>query len=122
MKWFGASGAGKYHDWHYIQNAIDNVISHPKLPRTLYYPEGSYNICQPLILSNFINNGYNMFNINLKGASPSKAAVSSYTSTIIAMFNNKFAIGLQTARTCIMENLTIIGQFSFPFSLSSMQI
>ena len=122
VKWFGAMGDGIHDDWEYIQHAIDFLITHPILPRTLYFPEGSYIISQPIILSNFSENNYQFFNINLKGATPAKAAVGIYSSNIIANFSNKFAIGLQKARTCIIENLAISGQFKFPDNLTPLQI
>ena len=122
VKWFGALGDGIHDDWHAIQFAVDYVISHRHLPRTLYFPEGTYPISQPLILSSYLKDNYQFFCINLKGATPAKATSSYYSSKIVARFNDKFAIGLQRARTCIIENLAIMGQFSFPNKLTALQI
>lgn len=121
VQWFGATGNGGTDDWYAIQKGIGYILSHPRVPRTLYFPAGNYLISRPLLIARPGPNGYLHSTINLAGPTSAKNS-SEGSAGLLTSFNNTFAIGVQLGKGVLIKGLSISGQFKFPNSLNQIQV
>lgn len=112
---FGAAGDGIHDDADAITAACDYVIAHPQ-PLTM--PIGNCYISHPIILQN--NGRY--FTIHISGLLSNKSSSNEYLSKITYGGKSGFAFGIQFGRSVIIENLTIIGQYTFPNTVTNANI
>lgn len=109
VKWFGATGNGVSDDWRSIQKALNYINNNPNVPRTLFFPRGTYNISQPIIGYKWNGTNYQFVNFELRGESVAGFTDPIYNTVIKATFNDKFAIGIQLGKTCRIKGLYISG-------------
>jgi Pectate lyase superfamily protein len=119
VKDFGAVGDGKHDDIEALEHARDYVIQHPAV---LIMPIGSYFISRPFILQNMVNGQNQFFTVHLKGIFPSKSASLEYLSRIICGYKSGFGIGIQLGRGIIIENITLLGMYTFPDQVTNLNI
>jgi hypothetical protein len=133
VKWFGALGNGIADDQPAIQKAGDTIIFNQTrdiveggetvhlqtlLPRTLYFPPGTYRIGAPLIFHNWNGTYYSFFSLNLLGTEAADFNGTAGEAIIDASgIPNTFAIGYQMARSSVIKGLVIRGVFNPDFSL-----
>ncbi len=122
VKDFGAKGDGRNDDYMPVQKAIDSAIHHPSLGTAVYFPVGQYRITRPLLLQYVLNGRWQFFTIRLFGDAPAKSASNDYLSSIICDFTDGFAIGIQLGRGVQIENLNLIGRYTFPVSITNKNI
>jgi len=113
---------GKRDAYPALQAACDYCIAHPETCTSLKLPVGTFRISHPLILQKVENGRWAFFNFSLSGATPAKSAVSSYQTTIICDFRSGFGIGIQFGRGISIQNLNIIGKYTFPDHISNSNI
>lgn len=116
VKWFGATGDGVTDDQPAIQAAGEAIIQNNSLPRTLYFPHGSYRINKELFFYNWSGTDYAFFSLNLLGQEGAYFNNTLTEARIIATHTNTFAIGYQMARSSLIKGLVIQGQFNPPGS------
>jgi pectate lyase-like protein len=132
VKWFGALGNGIADDQPAIQKAGDTIIFNQTraiieggvtvplqtvLPKTLYFPPGTYRLAAPLIFHNWNGTYYSFFSLNLLGAEAADFNGTAGESIIDASgLPNTFAIGYQMARSSVIKGLVIRGVFNPDFS------
>jgi len=117
VKWFGATGNGSTNDQPAIQHAGDTIIRNLTLPRTLYFPAGTYKITAPLIFQNWTGANYSQFTLNLLGQEGADFNNTSGEAIIDASaITDTFAIGYQLARSSVIKGLVIKGSFAPSFS------
>lgn len=112
VKLFGAIGDGVADDWPAIQKAINTIVNHPNLPRTLFFPQGVYSISKPLIVAVWNGTNYTFCSINLVGQQSAHFNSTAQEAVIAPTFTNTFALGFQMARSGIVQGLVIRGLFS----------
>src|SRR5579863_5557195 len=116
---FFALGDGVSDDYLPLINACNYCLANPKICTRVRFPAGlSFRITKPLLLQN--NGRY--FTITLSGDYSSKYASDEYLSKIICDYKAGFGIGIQYGRGIVIENLTIIGKYIFPNSVSNYNI
>jgi len=118
IKDFGAKGDGIADDYLSIINACNFCIVNPTVCTSVRFPIGSYKISKPILLQN--NGKY--FTIKLTGDVSNKSSSDNYLSKIIYTGRNGYAIGIQYGRSIEIENLTILGQYTFPYSVTNYNI
>jgi len=114
VMWFGA---GVFSDSQpSIQKAVDVVIANSALPKTVYFPRGTYVINAPVIVANYIASAqeYGQSTVLLKGEEPGTNRFSGLAATIIANFKDRFAIGFHIAKSGGIQSLSIVGQYTVP--------
>lgn len=121
VRWFGATGSGSIDDWYAVQKGINYILNTPAASRTLYFPPGAYRLSRPLIIARFTGTAYRQASINLQGPANAKD-VSVGGATLITIFNNSFALGIQSGKGVLIKDLAIRGQFAFPNRLSAIQV
>lgn len=104
---FGAVGDGVTNDQPAIQAAIDYCITNNI--KRLHFRAKTYLIASPLFLYKLNAGAYAFFNLDLVGAVNANAGLTGQSTKIKCSHTNTFAIGLQTARSCTIENLLIEG-------------
>ena len=112
---FGAKVDGVTDDFIADSSACAFCIANPTTCSEVIFPVGHSRISRPLLLS---NNG-NQFTIHLKGAYPAKEASDNYLSQIICDYKAGPGIGIINGRGVIIENLSIIGKYTFPYSVTN---
>ncbi|HTB23793.1 MAG TPA: hypothetical protein VK711_00420 [Puia sp.] len=115
---FGAKCDGITDDIIADSTACAYCIAHPYMCSTVVFPVGHTRITRPLLLQ---NKG-NYFTIHLRGMLPAKEASDQYLSEIIFDSKSGFGIGIQSGRGIIIENLAILGKYSFPYSVNDHNI
>lgn len=113
---FGATGDGVTNDQPFIQSAIDYVLNNPSVTRKLHFPPGTYKINSPLIVYKWNGTNYEFVTIELHGNRTSSFASAVITTNIVATFSDTFAIGIQGGKNCLVEGLSITGQFEPTFA------
>lgn len=121
VRWFGATGNGLTDDWYAIQKAINYLLANTAAGRTLFFPSGVYKITKPLIIASFSGNTYRQVSINLLGPANAKDLATGMA-CIAPSYNNTFAIGIQSGKGVLIQNLLIRGQFTFPNKLNPIQV
>jgi hypothetical protein len=119
VKDFGAVGNGSHDDIGAFELARDYVIQHPA---TLIIPIGNYFISRPLMLQSIVKGQYQYFTIHMSGIMPNKSASEQYLSKITCGFKSGFGIGMQLGRGIVIENITIVGQYTVPYSVTNFNI
>jgi hypothetical protein len=119
VKDFGAIGNGSHDDITAFELARDYVIEHPAV---LIIPIGNYFISRPFMLQSVKNRQYQYFTIHLSGMMPNKSAGDQYLSKITCGFRSGFGIGMQLGRGIVIENITIVGQYMVPHSVTNFNI
>jgi Pectate lyase superfamily protein len=119
VKDFGAIGDGKHDDIDALEHARDFVIHHPAV---LVMPIGDYFISRPLLLQNIVNGQRQFFTVHLKGVFSNKSASIEYLSRIICGYKSGFGIGIQLGRGITIENITILGVYTFPNQVTNLNI
>lgn len=112
---FGAVGDGVHDDADAISAACSYVIAHPQ---PLIVPVGNFYISHSILLQN--NGRY--FTIHLVGLLPNKSSSNEYLSKIIYGGKSGYAIGIQLGRSILIENISIVGQYVFPISVTNANI
>ena len=112
---FGAVGDGRHDDVDAITAACNYVIEHPQ-PLTV--PFGNFYISHSILLHN--NGKY--FTIKLSGLLSNKSSSDQYLSKIIYGGRSGYAFGIQYGRSIVIENVTIIGQYTFPNTVTNANI
>jgi hypothetical protein len=112
---FGAKVDGITDDIIADSTACAFCIANPKTCSEVIFPVGHSRITRPLILS---NNG-NQFTIHIKGMYPAKEASDGYLSQIICDYKAGPGIGIINGRGIVIENLSIIGKYTFPYSVTN---
>ncbi len=115
---FGAKVDGVTDDIIADSTACAFCIANPKTCSEVIFPVGHSRITRPLILQ---NNGH-FFTIHIKGAYPAKEASDQYLSQIDCDFKAGFGIGIQLGRGIIIENLSIVGKYNFPYTITNQNI
>jgi hypothetical protein len=115
---FGAKCDGATDDYAADSAACAYCIAHPAICSTVSFPVGRSRITKPLMLQ---NNG-RFFTIRLSGALPAKSAPDNYVSGLYCDFKEGPGIGIQLGRGIIIENLSIIGKYMFPYSVTNKNI
>ena len=119
VKDFGAVGDGKHDDIDALEHARDFVINHPAV---LVMPIGSYFISRPFLLQNIVKGQNQFFTIHLKGVFSSKSASIEYLTRIICGYKSGFGIGIQLGRGITIENITVLGTYTFPDQVTNLNI
>lgn len=83
---------------------------------------GTFYISHPLLVTNIISGQYWASYINMEGASNAKNPIQGQISKIIPLFDSGFAIGMQQCKGCMIKNVLIQGRYTFPNSLTEIQI
>lgn len=112
---FGAAGDGNHDDADAITFACNYVIAHPQ---TLIAPIGNFYISHPILLQ---NNG-RFFTIHIAGMLSNKSSSNEYLSKITYGGKSGYAFGIQLGRSVVIENITIIGQYTFPNNVTNANI
>lgn len=116
--WF-AMGDGTTDDYLPIINACNYCLINPKLCNRVRFPAGySFRTTKPILLQN--NGKY--FTTTLSGDFSNKYASDEYLSKIICDYKSGFGIGVQYGRGITIENLTIVGKYTFPYSVNNYNI
>jgi hypothetical protein len=115
VKWFGAVGNGIADDHASIQTTINTIIRNRQYIKSIFLPSGSYKIDYPLIMYNWNGSNYSFFDLDFIGES-SFWEESSAGTKIITNFSNQFAIGVQAGKGVRIENLYIIGNYTYDFT------
>lgn len=118
IKDFGAKGDGSTDDHDAILTACNFCIANPSVCTTVRFPIGNYRINEPILLQN--KGKY--FTIKLTGDVSNKSSSDGYLSKITYSGLGGYAIGIQYGRSVEIENLTILGQYTFPYSVSNYNI
>lgn len=109
---FGAVANGVTDCTAAIQAAIDFCIASTSI-HTLYFRAGNYKISGPLLCYKFNGLGeYTTFNLDLIGEVNANAAVGSRATMITCTHKDTFGLGIQTARSCTVQNILFVGAFS----------
>jgi hypothetical protein len=122
VKDYGAKGDGKTDDTQAIQAACDLCIQNPQICSTVRFPVGNYRTSKPIILQNLKNGQYRFFTVRLLGDLSNKAGSNDYLSRITCDYKNGFGLGIQLGRSIEIKNLTILGKYSFPYSVNNQNI
>lgn len=112
--WFGA---GIFSDSQpAIQKAVDIVIASSTLPKTIYFPRGSYTINAPVIVANYIASAqkYEQSTVLFKGEEVGTNRFSGLGANIIVNFKDRFAFGFHIAKSGGIQSLSIIGKYTVP--------
>lgn len=112
---FGAVGNGSYDNADAFTLAAEYVIAHPQ---PLIVPIGSFYTSRSILLQN--NGRY--FTIHMTGTMPNKSSSNEYLSKIIYGGKSGYAIGIQFGRSILIENITVIGQYTFPNTVTNANI
>jgi hypothetical protein len=112
---FGAHSGMLYDNASAFQTAVDYAISHHRI---LTVPLGDFYISKSILCQ---NNGY-QFSIWMRGIFSNKSASNEYLSKIIYTGKSGFALGIQMGRGVVIENLTILGQYTFINSITATNI
>ena len=120
VRWFGAN-EGSADNREAIQKGIDYILSNDHAPRTLFFPAGVYRISGPLLIARFTGTGYRQASITLEGPADARD-LSTGGATIMPLFNNSFAIGVQLGKGILIKDLFIRGMFHFPDRLNQIQV
>lgn len=116
---FLAMGDGKTDDYLPVINACNYCLANPKICTRVRFPAGfSFRTTKPILLQN--NGRY--FTITLSGDFSNKYASDEYLSKIICDYRAGFGIGIQYGRGITIENLTIVGKYIFPYSVTNKNI
>src|SRR5665213_452160 len=115
VKAFGAKCDGVTDDYLPDSTACSYCMTHPSACSTVTFPVGHSRISRPLILS---NKG-SQFTIHIKGMYPAKEASDNYLSQIICDFKAGPGVGIINGRGIVIENLSIIGKYTFPYSVTN---
>jgi hypothetical protein len=119
VKDFGVVGDGKHDDIEGLERARDWVIHHPAV---LTLPVGDFLISRPFVLQNIVDGQYRFFTVHLKGLLPNKSASIEYLSRIICGYKSGFGIGIQLGRGITIENITVLGMYTFPNQVTNINI
>lgn len=117
---WGAIGNNSFDCYPVLQASINYIITHPGTKVIL--PPGIYSITHPLKFENFDGVNYNFFTTDFEGALSAKCASQPYLSEIRPTFTDSFAVGFQNARQCTFKNISIIGKYTFPYSVTPQSI
>ncbi len=82
----------------------------------------NYPYSKPLVVANLVNGGYRQSWCSIRGVASAKNAPIAFTSNLIPAFSNAPAIILQQCKGCEIKDINIIGRYTFPGSLSEVQI
>lgn len=118
VKDFGAKGDGSTDDYDAIITACNFCITNPTVCTSVRFPIGNYKTTKPILLQN--NGKY--FTIKLTGDVSNKSSSDDYLSKITYTGTSGYAIGIQFGRSIEIENITILGQYTFPYSVSNSNI
>jgi len=122
VKDFGAKGDGITDDYLSIQKACDYCILNPTICTTVRLPVGNYRTTRSILLQKTVKGSYQFFTIKLTGDLPNKSASDNYLSRITYDDNRGFAIGIQLGRGITIENITLLGKYSYPYSITNKNI
>lgn len=109
VKEFGAKGNGTVDDQPAIQKAVDEAV---KTSSTVYFPPGNYRIDRPVMVYHWNGKEYTQVFVKLTGES--RMWDNGKGSVIIANFKDKFAIGVQKGKGCIISGLNFQGKYQSP--------
>jgi hypothetical protein len=112
VRLFGAKGNGSTDDWAAIQKAINTIVGNTDLPKTLFFPKGTYSISRPLIVYLWNGQTYRFCSINLVGQEAAHFNTTAPEAVIVPTFKNSFALGFQLVRSCLVKGLVIKGKFN----------
>lgn len=115
---FGAKGDGSTDDHDAILTACNFCIANPSVCTTVRFPIGNYRINEPILLQN--KGKY--FTIKLTGDVSNKSSSDPYLSKITYTGSSGYGIGIQYGRSIEIENITILGQYTFPYSVNNYNI
>src|SRR6478735_1200051 len=108
---FGAVGNGSFDNADAIKNAVEYVIAHPQ---KLIVPIGNFFTSRSIIARNPLAGRF--FTLHLEGILSNKSSSNEYLSRITYGSKSGFALGIQLGRSIEIENITILGQYTFPHS------
>ena len=114
---FGAVGNGSFDNADAIKNAVEYVIAHPQ---KLIVPIGNFFTSRSIIARNPLAGRF--FTLHLEGILSNKSSSNEYLSRITYGSKSGFALGIQLGRSIEIENITILGQYSFPHSVTNHNI
>lgn len=120
-EWFGVYASSSDNS-PAIQKACTWIIRHPSIAWTLKFPQGSFTMGEPIILDTFSSGNYQFFSIDIEGATPAKESPDTFRTRLLLSFNNTFAFGIQRGRNIKFNNLAIIGQYTYPNSVTNLNI
>src|SRR5579862_3085936 len=110
-------GDGVHDDYAALQRSIDNAISSGQ---SEIFLTGTYKISHPLIIARRNGKSYGQVSLNLRGRSFAKNA--NNCTRIIYTSTQGFAIGIQSGKGCVIEDISVEGQFTFVNKLSPVAI
>lgn len=114
---FGAKGDGIHDDADAIQAWCNYAIVHPQ---PLILPIGNFITSHPILLQNPVAGRF--FTLHLSGILSNKSASNEYLSRITYTGRAGYALGIQLGRSIEIENISIIGQYSFPNKVTNQNI
>lgn len=112
---FGAHSGITFDNADALQLAVDYAIKN-RIPLTV--PLGDFFTSRSILCQ---NNGQ-FFTLHLKGIFSNKSSSNEYLSKIIYTGKSGYALGIQLGRSILIENLTILGQYTLPNSLSLLNV
>lgn len=113
VMWFGAVGDASTNDSPAIQRAIDCTVRSRATINTVYFPNAAYSIQAPLLVYYWTGTIYQGFTVKLKGES-TKWQGSGQGTRLIKTFKDRFLLGVQGGKGCVIEGIYFSGQFSPP--------
>jgi hypothetical protein len=122
VKDFGAKGNGIADDYLPIQKACDYCILNPTICNTVRLPVGNYRTTHSIMLQYSPHGSNQFFTIKLTGDFPNKSASNNYLSRITYDNNQGFAIGVQLGRSIEIANITVLGKYTYPYSINNRNI
>lgn len=117
VKDYFAFGDGSTDDYLPIINACNYCIANPKICTTVRFPVGVYVTTKPILLQNLVNGANQFFTINLVGDVSNKPYLNSYGSSIYCKYTSGYGVGMILARGVKIQNISVIGQYTFPQSV-----
>lgn len=117
VKNFFAMGDGSSDDYLPLINAFNYAIKNPRICATVRVPVGVYLCSKSILLENVVNGANQFFQINIIGDVSNKPYLNSYGSTIYFTSKSGYGIGMVLARGVKIENITVVGQYTFPNSV-----
>lgn len=116
---FGAHAGDAFDNSNAFDLAAAYVIEHPAV---LTIPVGNFNISRPWLLQRVVNGANQFFTIHIKGVLSNKSSSNEFLSRITCNYKSGYGIGIELGRGIVIENVTVMGQYAFPYSVTNSNI
>ncbi len=114
VQWYGAP-VGSADTLNAIQKSLDMVVANP-LIKTVFIPEGSYIINNPLLIYSWNGTNYAQVCIRMEGETSFWQSSTGGSTITCNGFKNTFALGIQLGKGVEVKHLKFVGGFTPPFT------